>query len=159
MAKRKIQSPMSAGEKRQVWGEFAAGEAEYLGEVEQRWGGTSAYAQTARRVARYGKSDWQRIKQEYAGIEARIRELIDAGTAPHEAAAMDVAEAQRQHVCRWYYDMSHEFQVSKSDLYLLDPRYREPLEDNTRPGAAEWLAAAIKANAERAETDLTRHDP
>lgn len=69
---------------------------------------------------------------------------------PHDEAAMDVAEAQRQRIAHWFYDMSHEFHVQKSDLYVEDPRFRAGIEENTRPGAAEWLAAAIRGNAERA---------
>ncbi|WP_165949425.1 TipAS antibiotic-recognition domain-containing protein [Kribbella turkmenica] len=150
MTRRSLRSPMSAGEKKRVWGEFAARETEYLDEVADRWGGSGAYAQTARRVATYGEAEWEQINREYAGIEARIRELMEAGTEPTDPAAMDVAEAQRQHVCRWYYPMTHDLQVRKSELFLFDPRYRGPLEEKTRPGAPEWLAAAVEANATRA---------
>ena len=74
---------------------------------------------------------------------------MDAGTPPTSPEAMDVAEAQRIHIDRWFYPMDHDFQVLKSDLYVDDPRFRAGIEENTRPGAAEWLQAAIIANAAR----------
>lgn len=146
----RMQSPMSDDDKRAVWGEWAEKEDEYLGEVEQRWGDTDAYAQSAKRVAKYGKAEWEQINRDNAAVEARIRELMDAGVDPHAEAAMDAAEAQRQHIQRWFYDMTHEFHVQKSYLYVEDPRFRAGIEKNTRPGAAEWLAEAIRANSERA---------
>lgn len=59
MSKRKLRSPLSAGEKREVWGGFADREDEYLDEVEQRWGDTDQYAASARRVAAYSQSAWE----------------------------------------------------------------------------------------------------
>ncbi|MFD9950208.1 TipAS antibiotic-recognition domain-containing protein [Nonomuraea sp. NPDC059023] len=150
MSDKKIQSPLTDADKREVWGEWAEKEDQHLREVEQRWGDSDAYSQTAKRVARYGKREWEQINDDNAVIEARIRDLMDAGADPEGEAAMDVAEAQRTHVSRWFYDMSHEFHVLKSQLYVDDPRYRAGIEDNTRPGAAEWLQAAITANATRA---------
>ncbi|MQA80320.1 MAG: hypothetical protein GEV10_17870 [Streptosporangiales bacterium] len=147
---KRMQSPMSDDDKREVWGEWAEKEDEYLGEVEERWGDTDAYAQSAQRVSKYGKAEWERINRDNAAIETRIRELMDAGVDPRDEAAMDVAEAQRRHIAHWFYDMTHEFHVQKSYLYVEDPRFRAGIEDNTRPGAAEWLASAIRGNAERA---------
>ncbi|OUC96483.1 hypothetical protein CA984_14805 [Streptosporangium minutum] len=72
---------------------------------------------------------------------------MDAGADPSSEAAMDVAEAQLQHIACWFYDMTHELHVQKSHLYVEDPRFRVGIEANTRPGAAEWLQEAIKANA------------
>ncbi|WP_440105145.1 TipAS antibiotic-recognition domain-containing protein [Streptosporangium sp. H16] len=158
MSDRKIRSPLGDEEKREVWGEFADREDEYLAEVEQRWGNSGAYTQSAKRVAAYGKEQWERINRDNAAIEARIRELMDAGAAPSSEAAMDVAEAQRRHIARWFYDMTHEFHVRKSHLYVEDPRFRAGIETNTRPGAAEWLREAIAANASRHEPPPALHD-
>jgi hypothetical protein len=149
MTERRMQSPMSAAEKRAAWGDFAAREDEYLDEVEQRWGATDAYAESARKVAAYGPAEWTEINAGNAAVESTIRDLMDAGADPRSEAAMDAAEAQRAHISRWFYAMDHDFHVAKSDLYVQDPRFRESIEKNTRAGAAEWLQAAIIANAER----------
>ncbi|MEV4398992.1 TipAS antibiotic-recognition domain-containing protein [Nonomuraea sp. NPDC049607] len=156
MSDKKIRSPLSEEDKCEVWGEWADHEDEYLDEVEQRWGSGTAYAQSAKRVAAYDKKQWEQINRDNAAIEARIRELMDAGADPTSEAAMDVAESQLRHIARWFYDMTHEFHVQKSYLYVEDPRYRAGIEANTRRGAAEWLQKAIKANAARAAEGPTK---
>ena len=147
---RRMQSPMSKEDKREQWGEFADREDELLGEVEARWGDTAAFQESAKKVAGYTKEDWAQINASNAAIERRIRELMDTGTDPASDEGMDVAEAQRAHISRWFYAMDHEFHVQKSDLYVHDERFRDGIERNTRPGAAEWLQSAIRANAARA---------
>lgn len=144
-----MRSPLSDSEKREVWGDFADREDELLNEVESRWGDSFAYEQSAQRVSAYDKKDWEEINASNAAIERRIAELMDAGCPPASEEAMDVAEAQRVHISRWFYAMDHEFHVQKSALYVDDPRFRAGIEENTRPGAAEWLQIAIIANAAR----------
>jgi hypothetical protein len=136
-------------EKREAWGAFAKEEDRLLDEVEARWGDSAAYQESARRVSSYGKSEWEEINAGNAAIERRIADLMDAGSPPTCSEAMDVAEAQRVHIDRWFYPMDYEFQVLKSARYVEDPRFRAGIEENTRPGAAEWLRAAIIANAAR----------
>ena len=144
-----MRSPMTARDKRDQWGEFADKEDELLEEVEARWGDTAAFAESARKVATYTAADWERINAGNAAIERRIVELMDAGADPTSDEAMEVAERQRVHVSRWFYAMDRAFHVQKSELYVDDPRFRADIEENTRPGAAEWLRAAIIANATR----------
>lgn len=151
MNKRRMQSPMSDAEKREQWGAFADDAEELLDEVEARWGDTAAYEESARKVSTYTKEDWEQINADNAAIERRIRELMDAGVEPRSGEAMEMAEDQRMHISRWFYVMDHAFHVQKSELYVQDPRFRAGIEGNTRPGAAEWLRAAIIANAARAQ--------
>lgn len=160
MTKRKMQSPLSAGEKRELWGAFADQEQDLLDEVEARWGDSEAYEESSRRVSAYGRAEWEKINAANARIEHRIAELMDAGYEPTSDEAMDVAEAQRAHIDRWFYPMDHAFQVLKSALYVEDPRFRAGIEENTRPGAAEWLRDAIAANAARYAAPRTdqRHE-
>lgn len=86
-------------------------------------------------MSRYGKAEWEQINRDNAAIEARVLALMDAGVEPGSVQAMDVAEAQRVHISRWFYEMDHDFHVQKSDLYVHDPRFRAGVEENTRPGA------------------------
>lgn len=149
--KTRMQSPMSDADKREQWGEFADREGELLDEAEARWGDTAAYQESARNVAAYTRDDWKLINASNAAIERRILELMDARMDPTSDEAMDAAEAQRVHISRWFYVMDYEFHVQKSQLYVDDERFRAGIEQNTRPGAAEWLQAAIISNAERAQ--------
>lgn len=145
-------SPLTPAEKEVAWGDFAADEAEHLDEVDRRWGDSREYEQSAARVATYTAADWASINASNAAVERRIRDAMDAGVDPASDTGMDAAEAQRAHIVRWFYDMDHDFHVLKSELYVQDPRFRRGIEKNTRPGAAEWLQAAIVANRRRHAT-------
>jgi len=55
-------------ERLEVFGDFDPDE--HAVEVEQRWGDTDAYRQSQRRVSRYTKADWGRIKAEGQAAES-----------------------------------------------------------------------------------------
>src|SRR5699024_10990846 len=104
-------------------------------------------------VPAYTREDRERINTVNASIERRILLLMDVGAHPTCDEAKNVAQQQRLHISHWFYAMDHAFHVQKSELYVQDPRFRAGIEKNTRPGAAEWLQAAINANAARARSE------
>src|SRR4051812_22179582 len=55
-------------------------------EVRERWGETDAYAESARRTARYTKEDWSAIKAQADDIVAGLADAFDAGSDPASAA-------------------------------------------------------------------------
>ena len=61
---------------------------DYDDEVQRRWGGTDAYAESARRTATYSKADWQAIKAESDEITAAFVAALDQGLAAYQRAAM-----------------------------------------------------------------------
>lgn len=121
---------------------------QYAEEVEQRWGGTEAYAQSQRRVATYTKDDWKRIQDEAAEWSARYAALMEAGGPADGEAAMDLAEEHRAHILNWYYDCSYEIHTGLGEMYVADERFKEHY-DAVRPGMAEHLRDSIMANAVR----------
>lgn len=121
----------------------------YEDEVKERWGNTDAYAQSARRTKRYTKEDWQRFKAESEANGARMIELFDAGVAPDDPRAMDVADEARSLIDRWFYDCSREMHACLGEMYVADPRFKANYE-KMREGLAQWFSDAIKANAARA---------
>lgn len=130
----------------EVFGDFDP--KQYEGEVQERWGNTDAYAQSANRTKRYTKEDWQRFKDESEANGARMIELFDAGVAPDDPRAMDVADEARLIIHRWFYDCSREMHVCLGDMYVADPRFKANYE-KMREGMAEWFRDAIAANAKR----------
>lgn len=138
--------PMEKDEMFEVFGDFDP--AQYEDEVKQRWGETEAYAESARRTARYTKADWQRFKDEQEQIGSRMVELLDAGVEPTDERAMDVAEQARLQIDKWFYPLSRENFVHLGDMYVADPRFNATYE-KMREGLAEWLRDAIRANAAR----------
>jgi len=131
-------------EKFEVFGDFDPDA--YTEEVEERWGNTDAYQESARKTARYTKDDWLRIQQESADLMARWLAAFDAGTPAESQAAMDLAEEHRQQISKFFYNCTFEIHVGLAEMYLADPRFTKHYEDQ-RPGLAQYVHDAIMANA------------
>ncbi|MET7736938.1 MerR family transcriptional regulator [Streptomyces sp. NPDC005402] len=146
MEARKMGIDLTPEEKFEVFGDKDP--EQYADEVEQRWGGTEAYAESQRRTASYSKDDWKRMQVEVADWGERYDALMAAGDAPASPAAMDMAEEHRQHICRWFYDCPYEMHRCLGEMYVSDERFKA-FYDSMRPGLAEHLRDAITANAAR----------
>ena len=73
--------------------------------------------------------------------------MLSAGQAVAEAA-MDLAEEHRQHINRYYFEVSYEMHLCFGDMYVSDERFKA-FYDAMHPGLAEHLRDAIHANAAR----------
>ncbi|HSG09444.1 MAG TPA: TipAS antibiotic-recognition domain-containing protein [Longimicrobiales bacterium] len=124
------------------------GQNQYEREVQERWGRTDAYKESARRTRSYKAADWAHIKAESERIEAGMAELMQAGEAAEGVGAMDQAELARLHIDRWYYPCSHRMHAGLADLYVSDPRFAAHYEERVQ-GLASFVASAIRANAAR----------
>ncbi|MER7282535.1 TipAS antibiotic-recognition domain-containing protein [Dactylosporangium sp. NPDC000244] len=133
-------------EKRELFGSFDPDQ--HAEEAEQRWGSTEAYQQSARRTAQYTKADWERIKGEAAENTAQFAAAFDGGVPAGDERAMDLAEAHRQHISRWFYDCSAEIHQGLGEMYVSDPRFTANY-DTEHPGLAAYIRDAIRANAAR----------
>ncbi|MGI5244790.1 TipAS antibiotic-recognition domain-containing protein [Dactylosporangium sp. CA-139066] len=137
---------LSPDDKRELFGEFNPDQ--YEDEARQRWGDTDAYKESARRTSSYTKDDWARIKSEAAENTARFGDAFASGEAADSVTAMDLAEAHRQHISRWFYDCPLDMHRGLGDMYVADPRFTANY-DTDRPGLAQYIRDAIHANAER----------
>ncbi len=126
-----------------------AHQAKYAKEVVERWGGTDAYKESARRTKKYHKEDWDRIKAENEAIESDMAALLAAGKDAAGDEAMAVAERHRQHISRWFYPCDHAMHACMADMYEADPRFTAHYEERAQ-GLAAFNAAAIRANRARA---------
>jgi DNA-binding transcriptional MerR regulator len=121
---------------------------EYTAEAEQRWGDTDAWRESRRRTSAYTKQDWITIKAEADANIAGFAEAIRAGEPPTADTAMDLAEAHRQHLIRWFYDCGYGMHRGLAELYISDPRYMASY-DEIEPGFSQYVHDAIMANADR----------
>lgn len=121
---------------------------QFEGEVEQRWGDGDAYKSSLHRTRRYGKGDWARIKEEGAGVLARMAELMAEGAPAASHAAMDLAEEHRRHIDRWFYPCCHGMHRNLGAMYTTDSRFEEYFEKRAK-GLAVFVRDAIRANEER----------
>ena len=121
---------------------------QYQAEVQERWGESEAYRESAKRSKRYGKDDWRRIQEEQAAIYADAAAALQAGRAPDSAEAMDVAERHRQSIERWFYACGPAMHTNLADLWEADARFAESI-DKHGADLSPFLAAAVRANARR----------
>lgn len=121
---------------------------EYAVDAEQRWGDTDAWQQSAARTKRYTKADWAEVKAESDAITEALAAALRAGEPATGVAAMDAAEAARQHIHTRFYDCSPDFHRGLADLYVADPRFTKTYDDIV-PGLAAYVREAIHANADR----------
>jgi len=122
---------------------------EYADEAQQRWGNTDAYQASIQRAKSYTQADWKRFKEEQGAIYADAVAAMRSGKGPSDAAAMDVAERHRLSIDRWFYPCSFEIHRGLADMYEADSRFQENIDKYGAPGLTTFLAAAIRANAER----------
>ncbi|GGR86343.1 HTH-type transcriptional activator TipA [Streptomyces humidus] len=146
MEARKMGINLTPDERFEVFGDKDP--EQYAEEAEQRWGGTEAYAESQRRVARYTKADWKRLQAEVDAWSERYSALVAAGEPATGDEAMDLAEEHRTHIGAWYYDCPPEMHRCLGEMYVSDERFKA-FYDAMHPGLAEHLREAILANASR----------
>jgi DNA-binding transcriptional MerR regulator len=137
---------LTQAEMREVFGEFDP--AKHADEAEQRWGGTEAYRESQRRAAKYDRKQWLAIREEAERISRDLQAVMASGRPATSREAMDVAEAHRQHITRWFYECTSEIHRGLGEMYVADPRFAQNY-DTLAPGLSQYFRDAIVANAER----------
>jgi len=139
---------LTPAEKLEVFGDFDPDE--FAEEVEQRWGETDAYQESAARTKNHSKADWADITAEGETIMQAFAAAQSAGLPATSTEAMDAAEAARDQISRRFYDLSHDMHRNLGDSYVTDERFTATYE-SVAPGLASYVRDAIHANADRAE--------
>lgn len=124
---------------------------EYQEEAKERWGDTEQWAQSTSRTAKFSKEDWRRVKEETDELNEALGAAKRAGYAPDSEEAAALAERHRASIDR-FYDCTHAMQVCLARMYTTDQRFTDTY-DAVEPGLAEWLRAAVEANARRHGVD------
>ena len=135
-----------------------AHQATHGDEARERWGDTDAYSESMRRAGGHSSADWEKIRQEDEGNQARMATLLAAGADPEGSDAMAGAEAMRLHISRWFYDCSPEAHAALADMYETDPRFTAFYEKRAG-GLAAFVASAIRANARRGRPNSAAEEP
>ena len=137
---------MTKEEMTEMFGEMFDGfnPDEYEAEVQERWGETDAYKQSAARTKRYTSNDWAKIKAEGDANTAEFLRLMDAGVSPDAPETLAAAAEKHAQLERWFYDASLEMFANLSDMWVNDARFKKNI-DKPREGMAEYQRAAVKA--------------
>jgi DNA-binding transcriptional MerR regulator len=139
-------SPMSPEEVKTLFDGFDP--AQYEEEVQQRWGHTEAYKESARRTKQYGKAEWAQYRREAEAIGVRLVERMRAGAPVDDPAVQAAVEDHRLLIDRWFYPCSVEMHKQLGAMYVTDPRFTANL-DKIAPGYAHFLSEAISASPPR----------
>jgi DNA-binding transcriptional MerR regulator len=123
---------------------------EHAEEARERWGDTDAYRQSQQRTARYTKDDWVRIKAEAEAVTQRFQDLLAAGAPADGSDAGAAVREHREHITRWFYDLSPEGQRGLAEMYIGDDRFRRTYDDRA-PGLAQYVHDAIMAGTAGAD--------
>jgi MerR family transcriptional regulator, thiopeptide resistance regulator len=139
---------MTDQERAEMFGELFDGfnPDEYEAEVQERWGDTDAYKQSAERTKRYGKAEWEQIKAETEATDRAFVALMEADVPSDSSEAMALAEEKRQHISKWFYDCPLDFYVNMAAIWVNDPRFTKNI-DKAKPGLAAYQYAAVLALA------------
>lgn len=124
---------------------------EYQDEARQRWGDTPQWAESTARTAGWSAADWEQIKAETDALNQLLGAALRAGVSPDSAQAGELAEEHRASVEK-FYPCTHAMQVVLAQMYTNDERFAASYED-VETGLAQWLRAAIEANARRHGVD------
>ena len=81
-----------------------------------------------------------------------LKPLFASGAPPADPRALDLVEEHRLHIDRWFYPCSRAMHVSLGEMYVSDPRFAEHY-DKRKPGLAQFVCHAIRANAAREAGD------
>lgn len=119
---------------------------QYEEEVQQRWGQSEAYKESARRTAKYTKADWAEIKAEMESIGGDLGALV--GRDPGEAEVQAVIERHFQQINRRFYTMDATFYRNLGEMYVADHRFTENI-DKVKPGLAAFWRDAIAVYCDR----------
>jgi DNA-binding transcriptional MerR regulator len=138
--------PMTKEEPSKMFGELFDGfdPAEYEDEVQERWGETDAYKQSASRTKGYKQADWEQIKTEDTANTNAFIALMDAGVPADSPKAIALAEEHRLHISKWFYDLPVEFYGNMASIWVNDPRFTKNM-DKPRSGLAAYKYAAVQA--------------
>jgi DNA-binding transcriptional MerR regulator len=133
---------MTPEDKLSVFGDFDPDE--HAEEARERWGGTDAYAESARRTKSYTTDDWKRHNEESAVIYGGLMGLKEAGTDPASPEAAELVDAHRALITKWFYDCTAEIHAGLGAMYVADERFRQNI-DKSGDGLADYLSNAIAA--------------
>ena len=122
----------------------------YADEAERRWGDTTQYQESQRRVSGYGAEEWKQVAAEARDIEDAFAACLADGCAPTNARAVAVAERHRQHISRWFYECTPEIHRGLGEMYVADERFRANW-DKRCEGLAEYVRSVLVAKSESAE--------
>lgn len=114
---------------------------EFKEEVQQRWGNSDAYKESARKTKAYKKEDWQKVMGNMDEILKALAAHIGEDVANEEIQAL--VEAWKNHITSNFYECTPEILSGLGDMYVMDERFTKNM-DQHGEGSAKFIDEAIK---------------
>lgn len=133
---------LTAEEMLEVFGDHEP--TEHAAEAEQRWGDTEAYRESARRTNGYSKDDWLQVRREADEVTDRFAAAMQAGHPVDSPEATAAATAHREHISRWFYEVTPQIHEGLAEMYTADPRFAAHY-DGRASGLADYVSRSIRA--------------
>ena len=115
---------------------------EYAKEVRERWGNTSAYAQSEKKQAGYSQGDYASMEAEMNALMAEFAAV--RGKNPADKAVQALVEQWKACISKWCYDCTDEILDGLGKMYVCDERFMANI-DKHGAGTAQCMSEAIAA--------------
>ncbi|MGN0642891.1 MAG: MerR family transcriptional regulator [Huintestinicola sp.] len=124
--------------------EFEAQREQYAKEAKEKWGGTAAYKESAKKTKSYTKEKWNEVNSGMDSIIAEFSECRKNGSSPDSAEAQVLVKKWQDFITDNYYTCTKEILSGLGEMYAADERFKANI-DRHGNGTAEFMCAAIKA--------------
>ncbi|MBN2658853.1 MAG: MerR family transcriptional regulator [Spirochaetales bacterium] len=113
----------------------------YADEAREKWGGSDAYRESARRTKNYKEKEWAAIKAESEDIYRNLASLMDREADDSEV--QDQVRRWKEHLNKWFYETSDEMLAGLGEMYVDDNRFAKNF-DKYGEGLAVFFRDAIR---------------
>lgn len=118
--------------------------SQYESEVQERWGDTEAYRQSAARTSKYSKEDFEAAKVEQEAATELFVYAFGNSLPIDSPKAQEAVKAHRDAITKWFYDCSVDMQKNLALMYIEDKRFKEYYDGRVK-GLAQYIHDAVMA--------------
>lgn len=122
--------------------EIEKAKKQYADEAKKRWGDTTAYQESEKRTAHYGKADWQNIQAGMGQLFEQFAAVRDL--EPADARVQALVAQWQQYITDHFYMCTDEILAGLGQMYTADERFRANI-DRCGEGTAACMSRAIAA--------------
>lgn len=116
----------------------------YKAEVKEKWGRTNAYEEYEKKTGNFSQAKWQSIYEGMNAIFADFACCMKKGENEYSAPAQDLVRRLQQYITENYYTCTKEILAGLGQMYVLDERFRDNINQHGDETAA-YVSEAIKA--------------
>jgi hypothetical protein len=114
----------------------------YEQEVQQRWGETEQYHESANRTSKYSHADFAAAKIDQEAVTERFATAFGNGVDYSSPEVQEIVVAHRAAISKWFYDCSIEMQRNLALMYISDERFKKYYDGRVR-GLAQYVHDSI----------------